>query len=237
MTEQTAWFAAIAAVLVAALIGFFIGRRCGSGKARIEELEAEIQRQKDETEAYRKEVAGHFEGTAALFVSMADSYKELIEHMSSGYEKLSLGSARALFQQRVDALLVSSARDADEEGKLLAGAGAVAATATVADAAAAEAAGAVASGAVASDADTPSGAPDAAGTAEATAAPEELTATQADALAESAGAVSSDQAPEQRDLAAEAYRNEGAQAGDPLSEALSGEGAGQRAEPRRDDTN
>ena len=251
MTEQTAWFAAIAAVLIAALIGFFIGRSCGGGKERIRELEAEVeqqnsevQRQAQEIEGYRKEVETHFDKTATLFVSMAGSYKELFEHLSSGYEKLSSGSARTLFQQRVDALLVGSARDAGEADKLLAGVGAAAAMATVADAAAVEAAGAdesgvdtlstTAPGADASETETPSdAAPDAAGTQDAMAATEEAIATQADALAESAEAVASDHAPAEavRDLAAEAYRNEGAQADDPLSEALSGEGA---AGSRRD---
>jgi len=95
-----------------------------------------------EIEGYRKEVETHFDKTATLFVSMAGSYKELFEHLSSGYEKLSSGSARTLFQQRVDALLVGSARDTGEADKLLAGVGAAAAVATVADAAAVEAAGA-----------------------------------------------------------------------------------------------
>lgn len=133
MTEQTAWLAAVAAVLAAAIIGFFVGRRRSGGRQRIEELESEVRRQADEIEGYRKEVAEHFDQTATLFVSMAGSYKELFEHLSSGYEKLSSGSARSLFQQRVDALLLGSARAAD---KLLDGA-AVAAGAAAASSAAA----------------------------------------------------------------------------------------------------
>lgn len=126
MTAQTAWLVAIFAVVITGVVGFFVGRQFGAGKARIEELESEVARQKGEIEAYRQEVATHFDKTATLFVSMAGSYKELFEHLSSGYEKLSSGSARELFQQRVDALLVGNDRDGGSE-KLLAATGLAAA--------------------------------------------------------------------------------------------------------------
>lgn len=106
MTPQTAWLLAISAVIVAALIGFFVGRRFGAGKARIDELEAELGRQQDEVERYRAEVAAHFDQTATLFVSMAGSYKALSEHLSSSYEKLAPASSRELFRQRIEALQV-----------------------------------------------------------------------------------------------------------------------------------
>jgi len=40
---------------------------------------------------------------------MAGSYKDLFEHLSSGYEQLSSGSARQLFRDRVVSLLVGNA--------------------------------------------------------------------------------------------------------------------------------
>lgn len=139
MTPQTAWLVAIFAVVIVGVVAFFIGRGTAGTKARIDELEAELSTRQAEVEGYRKEVEQHFDKTATLFVSMAGSYKELFEHLSSGYEKLSTGSARELFQQRVDALLIGSARGAssgDEAGKLLAGgAAAAAAGAATADAA------------------------------------------------------------------------------------------------------
>lgn len=128
MTPQTAWLLAIFAVLIAAVIGFLAGRR-NSGRERVEELEATVERQKEELKRYKDEVAGHFDKTATLFVSMAGSYKELFEHLSSGYEQLATGSARELFQQRVDALLLgtgraAAARPADAAAALAAAAGA-----------------------------------------------------------------------------------------------------------------
>ena len=101
MTPQTAWLIAISAVVLVGVVAFFIGRSTAGTKARIDELEAELRGRTQEGEAYRKDVEAHFDKTATLFVSMAGSYKEMFEHLSSGYEQLSTGSARELFQQRV----------------------------------------------------------------------------------------------------------------------------------------
>ncbi|MGL1832363.1 ZapG family protein [Rhodocyclaceae bacterium SMB388] len=116
MTEQMGWILAIAAVIVAAVISFFVGRRSGSSKERIEELETEVTRQKEEISTYKQEVESHFDKTATLFVSMAGSYKDLFEHLSSGYEKLSEGSARELFKERVAALLLDGPKSAEGSG-------------------------------------------------------------------------------------------------------------------------
>lgn len=141
MTPQTAWLVAIFAVVIVGVVAFFIGRGTAGTKARIDELEAELSSKKAEVEGYRKEVEQHLDKTATLFVSMAGSYKEMFEHVSSGYEKLSTGSARELFQQRVDALLIGAGRSTGEggdAGKLL-GAAAAAGAAGAASAAGASA--------------------------------------------------------------------------------------------------
>lgn len=148
MTPQTAWLIGILAVVLVGVAAFFIGRSTGGGgQARIDELEAELEARRQDMEAalsgkqqemdtYRKDVETHFDRTATLFVSMAGSYKGLFEHLSEGYEKLSTGSARELFQQRVDALLIGNAKSADdaESGKLLAASAAAAAATAAAEA-------------------------------------------------------------------------------------------------------
>lgn len=111
MTEQTWWAVGIAAVLLSAVIGFFIGRQSGGARRRVSELEGEITRQQEEIAGYKREVEAHFDKTATLFVSMAGSYKNLFEHLSSGYEKLSEGSARDLFKQRFAAVLLEGASE------------------------------------------------------------------------------------------------------------------------------
>ena len=143
MTPQTAWLIAISAVVLVGVVAFFIGRSTAGTKARIDELEAELRSKKAEVEGYRKEVEQHLDKTATLFVSMAGAYKEMFEHVSSGYEKLSSGSARELFQQRVDALLIGAGRgtgEASEAGKLLGGTAAAAAAGAVVAGAATESA-------------------------------------------------------------------------------------------------
>jgi hypothetical protein len=81
----------------------------GGTKKRVSELESEISRQKEEIAGYREEVEAHFKKTAGLFVSMAGTYKDLFEHLSTGYERLSERSARELFKDRVGALLIGGA--------------------------------------------------------------------------------------------------------------------------------
>lgn len=114
MTEQTWWLVGIGAVLAAAVIGFLFGRsKLGGAKQRVDALEAEISRQKEELAGYKREVETHFDKTASLVASMAGSYRELFEHLSSGQEQLSSGAARQLVGDRAVGLLVGAAA-ADE---------------------------------------------------------------------------------------------------------------------------
>ena len=115
---ETMWIVAIAAVVVGAVAGFFIGRSTGGSKERITELETEVSRHKEEIAEYKKEVETHFDKTATLFVDMAGSYKALFEHLSADYEKLSEGSARELFKERVSAMLLEG--EASGERKAIA---------------------------------------------------------------------------------------------------------------------
>ena len=45
---------------------------------RVDELEAEVARQKDEISGYKREVESHFDKTASLVASMAGSYGGLV---------------------------------------------------------------------------------------------------------------------------------------------------------------
>ena len=122
MTEQTWWLVGALATLIAAAIGFFVGRSFGGAKS-VDELEAEVARQ-DEISGYKREVESHFDKTASLVASMAGSYKDLFEHLSSGYEKalerLHAGSLqgagnRAAARQRRRRGVAASLPDGEEE--------------------------------------------------------------------------------------------------------------------------
>ncbi len=106
MTQQLWWLVGIVAVIMAGAIGFLLGRRGKGDRLRVAELEEELERKNEEISGYRREVESHFDRTAALFTSMAGNYRELFDHLSTGYAKLSGGSARELFRQRVDAVLL-----------------------------------------------------------------------------------------------------------------------------------
>lgn len=115
MSGQALWAFVIILVLVAAGLGFFFGRVSSGGmKERLREAEEALGRKDSEIAAYRREVDSHFDKTASLFVSMAGSYKDLFEHLSSGYEKLSEGSSRDLFRERVATLLIDAPRETVE---------------------------------------------------------------------------------------------------------------------------
>lgn len=107
MNEQAMWAFVIVAVVAAALIGFMLGRANGNGaRQKLSELEEDLGRKDAELGSYKRDVDAHFDQTADLFVSMAGSYKALFEHLSSGYAKLSDGSDRDLFRERVATLLI-----------------------------------------------------------------------------------------------------------------------------------
>lgn len=110
MTEQAWWVIALVAVVITGVIAFFIGRQTASSRERerVDELEEALSREKAALADYRDQVDAHFDKSAGLFVAMAGSYKDLFDHLSSGYENLSPGASRELFKDRVSALLLES---------------------------------------------------------------------------------------------------------------------------------
>lgn len=224
MTPQTAWLLAISAVVIVGVIAFFVGRSTAGTKGRIDELEAELARKVEEAERYRKEVDAHFDKTATLFVSMAGSYKELFEHLSSGYDQRSGASARERFQERVDALLPRRAAEPAVAGTLL-GAAATAAAASPAAGAGAEAVGGTAPVTVADAAPAP--AVEAGALAESAPSVGVTTAAAPAVEAEPGGAsianVESD-ADADADAAERVRRAEGADAGDAVESATESRG-------------
>jgi len=115
MSGQALWAFVIVLVLAAAGLGFFFGRvGAGGMRQRLREAEDALARKDAEIAEYKREVDAHFDKTATLFVSMAGSYKALFEHLSSGYERLSAGSSRDLFRERVATLLIDAPRAAEE---------------------------------------------------------------------------------------------------------------------------
>lgn len=86
----------IAALLVGAIIGFFIGRRTANDQKQIRELQGLLANSKSEHEAYRQQVNNHFQKTSELFGRMTDSYKTVFLHLAEGSEQLCSSDAAKL---------------------------------------------------------------------------------------------------------------------------------------------
>lgn len=121
MTETEIWTITAIAVVIAALIGFAIGRKQQPGsndklKTLSEEYELRLAEKQAEIDDYRDRVHSHYEKTAGLFVSMAGSYKELFDHLSEGYEQIGDNATQKILPERAGALLDGpEANEADDD--------------------------------------------------------------------------------------------------------------------------
>lgn len=82
------WALAIFAVVIAGVIGFWIGRSTADDKKLVRELEVELERRMTELNAYRASVHTHFDRTANLFANMAGAYRDLYHHLADSCQQL-----------------------------------------------------------------------------------------------------------------------------------------------------
>lgn len=110
MLTAEIWVTLILAVIFAGIIGFVIGRRKAPGgqdeiKNLMQEYEQQLNQKHDELEAYQQLVHEHYDTTADVFKNMAGSYKEMFDHLSTGYEQLGNLSDKRVLPERAGALL------------------------------------------------------------------------------------------------------------------------------------
>jgi uncharacterized membrane-anchored protein YhcB (DUF1043 family) len=109
MSSSEYWIIVIAAIVVAGVVGFLLGRKQSPAEAEIKRLTEHHQQQllqkQAEMDAFREEMHEHYDKTASLFVSMAGSYRELYDHLSEGYEKLGDLGVQKKLPERPGALL------------------------------------------------------------------------------------------------------------------------------------
>ncbi len=107
--EQTAvglWVAlGILAIVIAALVGFWVGRVTSDERKLIRELEEELDRRMQELTRYRSQVNDHFDRTATLFATMAGSYRDLYHHLAQSAEELADKPTRDRLEDRAGQLL------------------------------------------------------------------------------------------------------------------------------------
>ena len=91
ITSPVAWIA----VLVAAALGFAIGRKTGENARNLRALEAELDAEqlahlktRGESEAYKKQVADHFTETSEQLHELTLQYRSVYEHLAKGASEL-----------------------------------------------------------------------------------------------------------------------------------------------------
>lgn len=108
-TTEISGIAALA-VILAAIVGYAIGRRkAPGGQDDIKNIKQEYEQLLDQKQAelatYQKHVHQHYNQTAVLFKDMAGSYKKLFDHLSVGSEQLGDLSDQRILPERAGALL------------------------------------------------------------------------------------------------------------------------------------
>jgi hypothetical protein len=98
------------AAIISGAIGFVIGRKKAPGgeaevKKLIGEYEEQLLQKQNEINTYQQMVHEHYDKTAGLFKDMAGSYKNLFDHLSTGYEQLGNLSDKRVLPERAGALL------------------------------------------------------------------------------------------------------------------------------------
>lgn len=110
MSTGEIWGLLILAIIFAGIIGFVIGRRKAPGgqheiNTLMQEYEQQLGQKQQEIDAYHQLVHEHYDTTADLFKNMAGSYKEMFDHLSTGYEQLGNLSDKRILPERAGALL------------------------------------------------------------------------------------------------------------------------------------
>ncbi len=110
--EQTAvglWVAlGILAIVVAALVGFWVGRVTSDERKLIRQLEEELDQRMQELTRYRSQVNDHFDRTATLFASMAGTYRDLYHHLAQSAEELADKPTRERLEDRAGKMLANT---------------------------------------------------------------------------------------------------------------------------------
>ena len=98
------WWYAVAALIIGAGAGFFIGRGGDRVRKRADELQLELDSVNNELSEYRGRVTRHFSRTAELVDALAANSREIYNHLAEGSEQLCDTSAVRMKQDTREAL-------------------------------------------------------------------------------------------------------------------------------------
>lgn len=95
------------AVVLAGLLGFWIGRSTSHERRLIRELETELDNRMQELNRYRAAVNHHFDRTATLFAGMAGAYRDLYHHLADSCQELADKPTLERLEDRAGRLLAN----------------------------------------------------------------------------------------------------------------------------------
>ena len=94
--------------IVGVVIGALVARRFSSTPQQTRELERHLHEKQDEIKAYQREVTEHFTETSQRLQQLAESYKDIHNHLAQGADKLSANSGAAPIIEKIETTQKSS---------------------------------------------------------------------------------------------------------------------------------
>lgn len=83
----------IACFAIGAAVGALLTSRLSSQSHKTQELEKHLHKAQDDLKNYQQEVTQHFAETAGLLKKMAESYRDVHNHLALGANQLAAGSS------------------------------------------------------------------------------------------------------------------------------------------------
>lgn len=105
--------AVVAAVLVGAVVGLATSKRLSPDTRKQRELERSLERLSQQQKDYQHGVVEHFADTAKLLNNLAESYRDVHNHLAAGADKLTDQRAADLLQPLPEGKLTEMSGEPD----------------------------------------------------------------------------------------------------------------------------
>ncbi len=88
MNSSWIWAAGLLGLVIGVALGVLVAGRLRGTSGKIQALETELAQLDRQYQAYRQQVTQHFRTTSELVKKMADSYRDVYEHLAGGSQTL-----------------------------------------------------------------------------------------------------------------------------------------------------
>ncbi len=107
--------AVVSSVLVGAVVGLVTSKRLSPDTRKQRELERSLDRLSQQQKDYQHEVVEHFADTAKLLNNLAESYRDVHNHLAAGADKLTDQQAAGLLQPLPEGKLTEGSGEPDPD--------------------------------------------------------------------------------------------------------------------------